>query len=99
MVRREIVFAAAGTLAGVLVASAAWSLQKPAIHAKAEPSATPTGGDDVESLRTANAHLVESLADADRTIASLREQLASGPAPTRPEERGVPNEDAGRNGR
>jgi hypothetical protein len=95
MKRREIASAAAGALAGLLVASAAWSLQKPpAPHAKADP-AVPTGGDDIDSLRTANARLVESLADADRTIAALREQGATPVAAPRPEERAA-SEDGGR---
>lgn len=99
MTRRDIATAAAGALAGILVASAAWSLQKPAAHAKADPSVS-SGGDDVDSLRAANAHLVESLSEADKTIASLREQVATTPAPAwRPEERVANNEDAGRGGR
>lgn len=84
MTRREIVHTAIGTLGGLLVASAAWSLQKPApAHAKADPSITDGGGDDMDSLRTANENLVESLHNADKTIAQLREQLATSPAPAR----------------
>jgi hypothetical protein len=101
MTRREIVHAGVGALAGLLVASAAWSLQKPAPAVKADPSARASdGGDDVDSLRTANANLVESLANADKTIAQLREQLATSPAPSaaRPEER-RDDGDAGRNRR
>jgi hypothetical protein len=100
MTRRELVHTALGTLAGLLVASAGWSLQRqPDTRAKADPSSvTDGGGDDLESLRSANANLVESLHNADKTIAQLREQLASGPAPiasARPEERGD-DRDAGR---
>ncbi|MBX3187964.1 MAG: hypothetical protein KF819_13155 [Labilithrix sp.] len=88
MTRRELVFILAGVTSGVLGASAAWSLQKPAPpHAKADPSVGDGGADDLESLRTANANLVESLHDADRTIAQLREQLTTTPPTTpRPDE-------------
>jgi hypothetical protein len=96
MNRRELVHAGVGALAGLLVASAAWSLQRPAPRAKADPSSLDGGGDDLDALRTANAALVESLHGADRTIAQLREQLAASPAqPARVDER--PDErDAGR---
>lgn len=101
MTRREIVHTAVGTLAGLLVASAAWSLQKPAApRVSADPSVTDGGGDDIDSLRTANSNLVESLHNADKTIAQLREQLAASPAPpstARPEERADGRDrDAGR---
>jgi hypothetical protein len=99
MTRRELVHTAIGTLAGLLVASAGWSLQRPAApRAKVDPSATDGGGDDIDSLRTANANLVESLHNADKTIAQLREQLASSPSPSataRTEER-ADERDAGR---
>lgn len=90
MTRREIVHTAIGTLAGLLVASAAWSLQGAAPpRAKADPLANDGGGDDMDSLRKANENLVDSLHNADKTIAQLREQLASspgpGPKPTTPE--------------
>jgi hypothetical protein len=96
MTRRDIATAAAGALAGLLVASAAWSLQKPATTAKADPSVATPGGDDMETLRKANEKLVESLAEADRTIAELRAQQGLPPVPPRPEERAATNEDAGR---
>ena len=48
---------------------------RPAPSAKADPSAPDRRRDDIESLRAANAKLVESLHDADKTIAQLREQL------------------------
>src|SRR4051812_19953486 len=99
MTRRDVVSAAAGVVAGLVVASAAWSLQKPATQAKADPVAAGAGGDDIESLRTANAHLVESLAEADKTIASLREQLGSSPSKAAAPEERAANEDAGRGGR
>jgi hypothetical protein len=99
MTRRDIASAAAGALAGLLVASAAWSLQKPATHAKADPSVATPGGDDIESLRKANEKLVESLADADRTIAALREQTGTPAPPPRPDDRPATNDDAGRRGR
>jgi hypothetical protein len=92
MTRREVVVAAVGALAGVLVASGAWSLTaRPAPgHGSADP-AVAHGGDDVESLRAANAKLVDSLHDADKTIAQLREQLAASgiaaPAPVASAER------------
>jgi hypothetical protein len=99
MTRRELVHTAVGTLAGLLVASAAWSLQRPAgPRAKADPTtATDGGGDDLESLRSANANLVESLHNADKTIAQLREQLATSPSatPQKPDER-QEERDAGR---
>lgn len=100
MTRRELVIAAVGTLAGVLVASAGWSLQSPPAppRAKADPSAQSDGGDDLESLRNANANLTESLAKADRTIAQLREQQPAPTATARPEERRNDG-DAGRNRR
>lgn len=82
MTRREIVHTAVGALAGLLVAGAAWSLQKPsAPKASVDPSTGDAGGEDMDSLRAANANLVESLHQADQTIAQLREQLASAPAP------------------
>lgn len=72
--QREIVFAAVGTLAGVLVASAAWSLRaSPAPRATPEPTSTARPDDD--DLAAANQRLVESLQEADRTIAQLREAL------------------------
>jgi hypothetical protein len=97
MTRREIVHTAIGALAGLLVASAAWSLQKPtAQRATPDPSAGADAGEDIESLRTANANLVESLREADRTIAQLREQNGMPPAPSaRPEPR-AEEADAGR---
>jgi hypothetical protein len=96
MNRRELVHAGVGALAGLLVASAGWSLQSTAPRAKADTSAVDGGGDDRDALRSANAALVESLHGADRTIAQLREQLAASPAqPARVDER--PDErDAGR---
>jgi hypothetical protein len=94
MNRRDLATTAGGLVVGLFVASAAWSLQKPAVHAKAEPAATDGGGDDLDALRIANAKLVESLAEADRTIAALREQSPA-PAPSaRADE--PPAEDAGR---
>lgn len=93
MTRRELVMAASGTLAGLLVASAGWSLKSPSpITAKPDPSVRITSGEDPEGLRAANAKLVESLAEADRQIAALREQV---PAPSaHVEDR--PTDDAGR---
>jgi hypothetical protein len=70
MTRRELVHTAIGAIAGVLVASGAWSLQRPARpRATVDPSLADGGGDDIEALRSANAHLVDSLHDADETIA------------------------------
>ena len=92
MNRRDVTTTAAGVVVGLVVASAAWSLQRPPAHARPDPT-TDGGGDDIESLRSANAKLVESLAEADRQIAALREQSPT-PAPTRPEEP-VATEDAG----
>lgn len=69
---------------GVLGTSAAWSLQKPAAP-QVRADNVADGGDDMESLRSANAKLVDSLHDADKTIAQLREQLAANgvaPAPS-----------------
>jgi|GEM_PF-3403790 len=98
MTRREVVVAAVSALAGVLVTSGAWSLSaRPALtHGPA--GAASAGSEDIDSLRSANAKLVESLHDADKTIAQLREQLAgsgagvaaaaSAAAPERPERDG-----------
>jgi len=95
MTRREVVHAAIGIVAGLLVSSAAWSLQPaPKPVAKPDPSATDGGGDD--SLEKANANLVESLHEADRTIAQLREQLASSTPSAAPKAEAPPEErDAG----
>jgi len=94
MNRREIAHVVVGLALGGLVASAAWSLERKAPPPKAGPEAADAGGDDIESLRKANANLVESLHEADKTIAMLREQAgAPAPAPAasasaaRPEER------------
>jgi hypothetical protein len=96
MTRREIVHAAVGTLGGLLIASAAWSLERPQGAVRAEPSMSDGGSEDMKSLREANANLVESLESADKTIAQLREQLASSPSPA-PSARNEPrDEDAGR---
>jgi len=98
MTRREIVHAAIGTLAGLLVASAAWSLQRPAApRAKSDPSTTDGGADDMDGLRIANANLVESLSNADKTIAQLRDQLATNGTPAKtPPPAGQEERDAGR---
>lgn len=68
--------AAVGALAGVLVTSGAWSLNARPAPAHGSAGAVASG-DDAESLRAANAKLVESLHDADKTIAQLREQLGA----------------------
>jgi len=94
MARRDIAAAAAGVAVGLLVASAAWSLQRPPAHARPDPATADGSGDDIEAMRAANAKLAESLAEADRTIAALREQSPT-PAPARPEEP-VAADDAGR---
>jgi len=89
MTRREIVHALAGATAGAVVASGVWSVQKPEpARVRAEPGSDAAAGDDIESLRAANANLVESLQQADKTIAQLREQL--GPAPSPPASGGPP---------
>lgn len=92
MNRREIVHAAVGVALGGLVASAAWSLEGRPAPPKAGPEPADGGGDDVDSLRAANAQLVESLHEADKTIAQLREQAGAPATPAsasaaRPEER------------
>lgn len=81
MTRREVVVAAAGALAGVLLASGAWSLSARPAPAQVATGAPGSGAaEDAESLRAANAKLVQSLGEADRTIAQLREQIAAGGA-------------------
>jgi hypothetical protein len=99
MTRREVVHSSIGVLAGLLVASAAWSLQRPAgPRASADPAVSVDS--DAASLRSANANLVESLERADQTIASLREQLAAVPAPSGAKLAAPPDErDGGRGGR
>lgn len=91
MTRREIVHVVAGLAAGGVLASGAWSVQRPAAPtAKTDPSVTDGGAEDMESLRKANENLVESLHQADQTIAQLRDQLGAQPRPSasaKPEER------------
>jgi hypothetical protein len=78
-----MVVAAVGAFAGVLVTSGAWSLSaRPASPGHGGASAEGArGSEDAESLRAANAKLVDALHEADKTIAQLREQVGSGAAP------------------
>lgn len=75
--------AAVGLVAGGVVASGVWSVRTPGPPVKADPSVHDGGSDDMDSLRKANENLVESLHQADQTIAQLRDQLgAHAPAPS-----------------
>lgn len=93
---REILLVAAGLVAGGVAASGVWSVRTPAPAVKADPSAHDGGADDMDALRKANENLVESLHQADQTIAQLREQLGAHapPAPSaKPDDK--PEADAG----
>lgn len=97
MNRREILHVAAGLVTGGVVASGVWSVRTPPSPVKTDPSVHDGGGgEDMESLRKANENLVESLHQADQTIAQLREQLGSHapPAPSAKPD-APPEQDAG----
>lgn len=74
MTRREVGIGFGSLLLGTLIASAAWSLERPLRSAGAATSSTNVerGTDDsTMSLERANANLVASLANANRRIAAL----------------------------
>lgn len=96
MNRREIILAAGGLVTGGVLASGVWSVRTPPPPVRADPSVHDGGADDMDSLRKANENLVESLHQADQTIAQLREQLGSHAPPVasaKPDEK--PDPDAG----